>query len=113
VNKEFKSKWIKALRNQDGSNYKQGRGNLLKNNKYCCLGVACDLLQPETWFEINGECRWGDRHGKQNINYSSSRIPTFASDVIELNYCDQNILIELNDAGKSFTEIAQWIEENL
>ena len=33
-------KWVEAL---EGGEYKQGRGYLVVNGKYCCLGVACVL----------------------------------------------------------------------
>lgn len=41
--KEFKKKWVAALRS---GKYKQGEYNLYdshNNNSYCCLGVACKV----------------------------------------------------------------------
>ena len=35
-----KKKWVEALRS---GIYKQGRGQLVKEDKFCCLGVLCDL----------------------------------------------------------------------
>lgn len=40
MNKRVKKKWLEALR---GGEYKQGRGELEKDGKYCCLGVLTDL----------------------------------------------------------------------
>ena len=39
LNKNAK-KWVKALRS---GKYKQGIGQLRSGEKFCCLGVACDL----------------------------------------------------------------------
>jgi hypothetical protein len=42
MDKELKTKWVKALRS---GRYKQGRTQLHnpKNNTYCCLGVLADV----------------------------------------------------------------------
>ncbi len=45
---EIKEKWIKAL-----PNYKQGRGFLRIDDKYCCLGVLCDIYSKETGIPWN------------------------------------------------------------
>ena len=48
---EIKQKWINALRSGE---YEQGRKSLRDRNKYCCLGVLCDLHAKETgnkWVE--------------------------------------------------------------
>ena len=41
---EVRKKWVEALRSGE---YKQGRGALNKDNKFCCLGVLCDLAVKE------------------------------------------------------------------
>lgn len=39
-------KWIEAL---ESGHYNQGRGYLCRRNKYCCLGVAAEILNlPKT-----------------------------------------------------------------
>ena len=40
MNKRIKNKWLKALRS---GKYKQGKSILFSDNKYCCLGVLCEL----------------------------------------------------------------------
>ena len=37
---EARALWVKALRSGE---YKQTRGQLRNEDRYCCLGVACDL----------------------------------------------------------------------
>ena len=53
MNKKVKQKWIKALRS---GKYKQGRGYLRYNDKYCCLGVIIKLYieehSDEKWEKI-------------------------------------------------------------
>ena len=49
--KEARALWVKALRSGE---YKQARGQLRKEDTYCCLGVACDLygkhvLKEDRW----------------------------------------------------------------
>jgi hypothetical protein len=39
-------KWVKALRS---GKYKQARYRLRRDNKYCCLGVACDISKLGKW----------------------------------------------------------------
>lgn len=56
MNKEVKEKWLTALRSGE---YKQGKQRLVvtnsDNQKYCCLGVLCDLYNKET-----GNKTWGN-----------------------------------------------------
>lgn len=40
MNKALAMKWVKALRS---GKYKQGKTFLKKGDKYCCLGVLCDI----------------------------------------------------------------------
>ena len=39
-----KNKWVEALRS---GKYKQGRGQLNSENRYCCLGVLCEVFIAE------------------------------------------------------------------
>lgn len=95
---EIKAKWVKALRS---GRYKQGTGMLYSesNKAFCCLGVlakSCGIL--------------GQRgaEAKSNIIYDN------LADPLELTPSTQILLLHMNDVqGKSFNEIADWIEENL
>lgn len=50
MTKELKEKWVKALRSGE---YEQGRKRLKQIHfddiSYCCLGVLCDLIDPNGW----------------------------------------------------------------
>lgn len=47
MNQEIKKLWVKALRSNE---FKQGRGYLEKDNKYCALGVLSILAL------LDGQC---------------------------------------------------------
>ena len=104
MNKEYKEKWIAALRS---GKYKQGTGSLRKNDKFCCLGVLCDIVDSSKW-EL-------PRSEGTPIVYDSrtSYLPEKIKNNLNIEYRQQKDLAELNDEGKSFNEIADWIEENL
>lgn len=95
---EFKEKWIAALRSGE---YKQDKGALQTNNGYCCLGVAAHL------------CGYMEDKLMNNIGVLTRR--TFANIPDGLLYATaiQQELIEMNDEGKTFNEIADYIEQNL
>lgn len=40
MNPEWKKKWVEALRS---GKYKQGKEALCFGDKYCCLGVLCEI----------------------------------------------------------------------
>lgn len=44
MKKRIKNLWVKALKSGE---YKQGTDFLKNGNKYCCLGVLCDLYRKE------------------------------------------------------------------
>ena len=99
--KSFKKKWLKALRS---GKYKQQDEGVLRTpeNKYCCLGVAAHLVGC-TW--ITGYGYIEKRSGIRGI----SKIPK-----ILIGYEGiPDTLAQMNDSGKSFEQIADWIEINL
>lgn len=108
---ELKAKWLAELR---GGRYPQGRNYLLDNEgNYCCMGVlACVAgYGPE---EI--QCMEGldeikcDLLGVWDRSESSM---TFSPIVPKSHTTLQRKLAGMNDSGKSFAEIADWIEVNL
>jgi hypothetical protein len=105
INPEFKKEWIGALRS---GKYEQGHRTLRdsKGDKFCCLGVACDLFDPSAWVESVD--RYYSMHGHVSV------LPARLSTKIRLTPDQQDDLIRLNDDKKlSFDKIADWIEENL
>lgn len=113
--REFAEKWVKALRSGE---YKQGKeclGN--KDNGYCCLGIAAItagatdkmLLKSDNTTLANYLTR--DEFGPKITNKIFENIP---QQLIGL-YGNQLVteLTSRNDSGQSFTEIADWIEQNV
>lgn len=126
--------WIDALR---GDKYQQGEGELRVPSKnvsepdldvdgFCCLGVLCDLENPNAWTlmppadeysESHYEWDWKDRPEADNEHY----VAMPPEDLLRRRYGmpqgakfgDHTSLDELNDNGHSFAEIANVIEAEL
>ena len=81
---EYTQKWLDALRSGE---YEQGTEHLYKDGKYCCLGVALEVM--------NGfPTGYGDLTTKLRTDLD-----------------ERSALIKMNDQqGKSFPEIADAIE---
>ena len=105
MNKAIKKKWLKALRSGE---YEQGRGRLCDTSgevhKFCCLGVLIN--------EVEGFGVIGRDYAVQELGYGGMPTAAFRSRV-RLSNDAQWRLVSMNDRGKSFTEIADWIEANL
>ncbi len=105
--KEFKDKWVKALRSGE---YAQRKGCLHSNGRYCCLGVAC----IEAGFSTE---ELGDIGVIDSI--IESRNEDIYNTIPEALIGDEktntivNFLIKNNDNGHSFKDIANWIEKYL
>lgn len=102
---ELKTKWVKALRS---GKYKQGNGQLkLMGGEYCCLGLLCEIHPDGKWmngirpvYRFEGESAW-------------AYLPNVLRERIGIDPFEEIDVAKLNDANKSFDEIADWIEENL
>ncbi len=99
----LKAKWVTALRS---GKYLQTQGSLYKENKYCCLGVLCEVMGlPRDWEDGS--------YYYYSTQYHWERSDTSVPEPV-LPMEEQNRLIRLNDEeGCTFSEIADWIEANL
>ena len=114
-----KKAWIAALRSGD---YQQGQGSLRRfiygwdfsrnsqevvGYQYCCLGVLCDIGERKNWE--------GEAYIFPDGNVDSASINCNAEmfEMTGLTGDDEAALVDMNDSGKSFEEIANYIEENL
>jgi len=112
MNKVLKAKWVKALRS---GKYKQGTRWLQANERFCCLGVLCELLEipavpapTEIWYN-EGVFMYDDANGTPSL-------PT--QEKMGLTEDQVRTLWHMNDGqGKyhphTFQEIADYIEVNL
>lgn len=102
----IKTKWLEALRS---GKYKQGQKTLQQGDRFCCLGVLCDVMGVE-------KAKFGDddNPGYAFEGSATALIPSGPADRAGLVEGTQWALVDLNDnKGKSFAEIADWIEANL
>jgi hypothetical protein len=134
---EKKALWLRALRSEE---YAQGREQLRsRGDKFCCLGVACDVFKGAT-----GRGEWqedGQRYSGEYTFHLSDEdrswsslphavvewlgLPTPGPDakawawaqVSDLRVIGEDgrpvPLSNLNDEGASFAEIADLIERDL
>lgn len=118
---ELKKKWTDALRS---GKYTQGKGWMKQQTKdqtsYCCLGVLCDVSlgfqdKPNNFSWNDGECYWrpkpleGERFGSNSSTFTPDQLAKLG-----LTPEEQKTLWEMNDdQGKTFAEIADWIEAKL
>lgn len=126
-----KTAWLAALRSGD---YQQGRFNLRRSSAFCCLGVLCDLAAKDgigTWKDTQNEqftpvygftvetstvtvgtpphkvAMWADLHDTGAWFGTSEEDITNPAFIMTID-----TLVQANDSGKTFAEIADMIEEN-
>jgi len=101
--KAFTAKWLKALRSGD---YEQGKSALYNDNKYCCLGVAGAICgYQEKLDSSEGEACYLDEINVEDVPEEL----TIACGLDNFVW----VLSRMNDDGKSFEEISEWIEKNV
>lgn len=99
---ELKEKWIAALRSGE---YKQGKDCLrTDSNEYCCLGVLADVINPDVWRASSSYYIWDKAN---TLFFTNSK-----EEELGIHF-EATALMEMNDSGKSFPEIADYIEEKL
>lgn len=93
----------------ESGKYKQGGGRLRDGDGFCCIGVACDLVDPLGW-ESSGR----DKYLFDGAHYTAPKsvqiLYGWESDNPILPGFDgesANSAAELNDDGRSFAEIAR------
>jgi hypothetical protein len=113
VKKEIKKLWVGALRSGE---YKQTTGKLRDGDAFCCLGVLCNL-HAQAHPEIAAK-----QKDKTHYMGFEEVLPSVVREWAGMTYRNGdhvvigNRLAELshhNDAGRSFEEIANAIEEQL
>ena len=104
------TKWVKALRS---GRYKQGKRRLKQDDRYCCLGVLCNISKVSKWNKSGSYGRKGDRE--------QSALPECVAEWAGMKTqwgiypgSDQMIgLANLNDTQNyTFEQIADIIEKN-
>jgi hypothetical protein len=113
MNPRIKQLWVNALRAGD---YQQGIGQLrTKDDKFCCLGVLCNIYAQEHPDEVK------DQFNKEVLFDKSALPPGVVVEWADLDCNDPDVcfnkktapLSSWNDYGKTFKQIANMIEKNL
>jgi hypothetical protein len=104
VTDAIKARWVEALRS---GRYQQGTGLLRKDDAYCCLGVLCDLVEPENWE------RYPSGTYGQRVHDGNNLLPGHIASLTKIDQNSQWDLANMNDRGKTFAEIADHIEAHL
>ena len=92
--------WVAGLRS---GKYQQGKFRLRNKDKYCCLGVACD---------INDSSQWEKMPNSPVYLYEGCTdiLPDELRNLLNLALSEATILTSMNDSGADFNEIADYIE---
>jgi hypothetical protein len=107
MNPEWKKKWVAALRSDD---YEQGQKYLRVYDKFCCLGVLCDLVDPSRWVSPShtvASVYDGSILGLPRLVRDVTGVDEFGT----IDYATARNLAEMNDDGFSFGQIADVIEK--
>lgn len=111
---EVKVKWVEALRS---GQFKQGEGYLkTRDGCNCCLGVLAEITGIQS---KPSECEIDD--GSYSYSFPNPSFPdgyNYEIHETPIGYCGiakqpRNELMNMNDDGMPFPEIADWIERNL
>jgi len=124
MNSKIKQVWIEKLRSGE---YSQGKNELRSpNNKFCCLGVLCDIYLKEhnqEWISSSDGHYYLLSEDENYFGPESEILTQEVAEWAELN--DKSPLVKigvdaiqerltvLNDQGYSFSEIADFIQNSL
>lgn len=101
MNAELKAKWVAALRSGE---YQQIKGKLHDGKGYCCMGVLHRLVTgraPKSYWGLEAY------DGSLDLDFDECERP-------ESTRVDgDTTLMHMNDQGKSFAEIADYVEAHL
>lgn len=118
MNPTLKTAWLAALRSGD---YVQTTCTLKDDTGYCCLGVLCRVALDEDLLPLEYEVHEDPTKLRfvfidEDDSYSDAK--ELAPGAFGIPQKDQLTLMGMNDGSDgmekhSFTQIADWIEENL
>lgn len=116
MKQEIAYQWADAL---ESGKYKQGRHRLKSSeNTFCCLGVLCDLFkeQVNSQWDLVGDPKFINTATAER---TTSFLPVTIMGLTGISSVNGKIgglgsktLAQMNDAGATFSEIAQTIREN-
>ena len=131
MNKDVKAAWVQALRS---GKYQQATGYLRdiipasgKQYGYCCLGVladispVCEIVSQDNgggfYYETDHPSDYAEEMGyilpDGRVHQPDEEFDDTMLDYFGMDSGQQDELTHMNDNGVPFSEIADWIEENL
>lgn len=111
MDRKVKETWIKALKSGE---FKQGKGYLESDGKYCALGILSLLSLVEgqcTYNQVDGLGRFDNKRYTLSYNtltWAGMDLEDFKADVLFEG--ESTSIADLNDRGLSFQKLAQIIE---
>jgi hypothetical protein len=103
MNIENVDKWLDAL---ESGAYQQCRGRLRGGDRFCCLGVGCDVSGIDRWVNDPGWESKGMYLGHGGL------MPPEVMEWFGITEISFGVLAELNDSGWTFAQIANYIRES-
>lgn len=101
-----REEWIDALLS---GHYEQDTGVLRTSTGHCCLGVACDVIDPSRWTGTSHPY-WGS-HQPYWGSHQPTSVPSDVRIYFALHMADASDLASMNDHGADFGDIAAYIYE--
>ena len=114
--KQHRQEWVAALRSGE---YEQTQSLLRDENGFCCMGVACDIYDSTKWNKVMAHTVEKGKFYCYNYMDNTTSLPSelvryFGISDWSANYFEKDgncsSLIDENDAGMPFHEIADIIE---
>lgn len=114
---ERRAEWCRRLRS---GKIKQAEGSLRKNGAFCCLGVACNIFNPQAWLSPAkasletgypmSEWAWIEGLLDGDPKLETSSLPLHVEEWFGITSGEAGDLAEMNDEGYTFKQIADAIE---
>jgi hypothetical protein len=98
----------------ESGEYAQGRAALRNGDKFCCLGVLCDISEQGEWVKADNSVVF------KYLDKSDSIPPlvlewagmSHTNGFFKIDLTEKFLLSTLNDKGRTFVELAAIIREN-
>ena len=101
-NVSFVKRWVNGLANCEVD---QTTAYLHTEDGFCCLGFACHLEDPNNW-----KYKGSRLYSYEDYTYG---LPTDIRLKLGLTSIQEHFLQSMNDGGKTFPEIAQYLKDNV